>query len=138
MNLQNFLIEALKERFKATSTVNAIEKQIEQIAERNTFNKYKGKPLFRDEMEFELIGVRARFWTYDEPLKLRDVNISLAYVCKSKLPKAKRDKIEAVKANYNTNKHLEWNNYKVAIWHEINYSVELKSVLDGEINLRIE
>ena len=138
MDLQNFLIEALKERFKATSTVNAIQKQIEQIAERNVFEKYKGKPLFRDEMEFELIGVRASFWTYDETLKLRDIDISLAYVCKSKLPKAKRDKIEEVKANYNTNKRLEWNNYKVAIWHELNYSVELKSVLDGEINLRIE
>jgi outer membrane receptor for ferrienterochelin and colicin len=138
MDLQNFLLEALKERFKANSTVNAIQKKIEKIAEQKTFEKYKGKPLFRDEMEFELIGVKASFWIYEETLNLRDVDISLAYICKSKLPKAKRDKLEQVKANYHINKRLEWNNYKVAIWHELNYSIELKSVLEGNINLRIE
>lgn len=137
MDLQNFLIEALKERFKADSTVKALEKQIEQIAERYTFEKYKGMPLFRDGMEFELIGVEANCWN-GEALKLRDIDIILAYVCKSKLPKAKRDKIEEVKANYKNNKRMEWNNYKIPIWHQLHYSVELKKVLDGEINLLIE
>ena len=41
MELQNFLIEALKERFKANATVKAIEEEIKSIAEKKTFEKYK-------------------------------------------------------------------------------------------------
>lgn len=138
MDLQNFLIEALKERFKANAVVKELEKQINKIAEQKTLEKYKDKPLFRDNMEFELLGVSASFWTYPEDTKVRKVNITLAYTCKSKLPKAKRDKLQKVKDDYEKYKCLEWNNYKIPIWHSINYSVELQSVLDGNINLLIE
>ena len=47
MDLQNFLIEALKERFKANAVVKELEKQIKEIAEQKTFEKYKDKPFFR-------------------------------------------------------------------------------------------
>ena len=40
MELQNFLIEALKERFKANATVEAIEEEIKSIAEKKTFENY--------------------------------------------------------------------------------------------------
>ncbi len=138
MDLQNFLIEALKERFKANAVVKELEKQIKEIAEQKTFEKYKDKPFFKDNMEFELLGVSASFWPYPVDTKVRQVHITLAYTCKSKLPKAKRDKLQQVKDNYEKNKRLEWNDYKIPIWHSLDYSVELQSVLDGNINLLIE
>lgn len=70
-------------------------------------------------MEFELIGVRANFWTYSDELTIRDVDINLDYVCISKLPKTKRDKLEEVKEKYKNGKRLERNNYKIPIWHEL-------------------
>lgn len=138
MDLQNFLTEVLKERFKASATINAIQKQVEEMAERSTFEKYKDKPLFKNEMEFELIGVRATFWSYSEDLKIRNIDIWLAYFCKSKLPKAKRERLQKVKDSYKEDHHLEWSNYKIPIWEEHRYSVELENVLSGNINLHIK
>lgn len=138
MDLQNFLIEALKERFKANAVIENIEKKIIKIAEQKTLEKYKDKPLFKDDMEFELIGVKARYWTYSKDFEIREVVISLAYTCKSKLPKAKREKLQQIKDDYKKTRQLKWNNYKIPIWHDLTYNVELKSVLDGEINLVIE
>lgn len=138
MELQNFLIEALKERFKANATVEAIEKKIKSIAENKTLEKYKAEKLFNDGMEFELIGVKASFYTYDSDIKLNKVDLRLAYFCKSKLPKEKREKLEQIKAKYEKEKYLDWNNYKIPIWKELCYSVELENILSGNINLRIE
>jgi hypothetical protein len=138
MELQNFLIEALKERFKANATIEAIEEKIKSIAENKTLEKYKSEKLFNDGMEFELIGVKASFYTYDSNIELNKVNLRLAYFCKSKLPKEKREKLEQVKAKYEKEKHLDWNNYKIPIWKELCYSVELENVLSGNINLSIE
>ena len=138
MELQNFLIEALKERFKANATVEAVEKKIESIAENKTLEKYKAEKLFNDGMEFELIGVKASFFTYNSDIKINKVDLRLAYFCKSKLPKEKREKLEQVKAKYEKEKYLDWNNYKIPIWKELCYSVELENILSGNINLRIE
>lgn len=138
MELQNFLIEALKERFKANATVEAIEKKIKSIAESKTFEKYKNEKLLNDGMEFELVGVKASFYTYVSELKLNKVDLTLAYFCKSKLTKKKREKLEQVKLRYEKDKYLEWNNYKIPVWKELCYSVELENVLSGNINLRID
>lgn len=138
MELKNFLIEALKERFKANATVEAIGKEIELIAENKTFEKYKTKILLNDEMEFELVGVRAHLWTFISDIKMNKVDLRLAYFCKSKLPKEKREKLEQVKLEYIKNKYLKWNNYETPIWKELCYSVELENVLCGNINLGIK
>ena len=138
MELQNFLIEALKERFKANATVEAIVRDIEDIAEEKTFEKYKSQKLFNDGMEFELVGVRASLNTYKSSIKPNSVYLRLAYFCTSKLPKEKREKLEYVKLKYEENGYLEWNNYKTPIWKELCYNVEIENILSGNINLRIE
>ena len=138
MELQNFLIEALKERFKANATVEAIEEKIKSIAEDKTFEKYKSEILIKDGMEFELVGVKASIYTNDSYIKLNTVDISLAFFCKSKLPKYKKEKLEQAKEKYKKEKRLEWNNYKIPLWTELRYSVELENVLSGNINLLIE
>ena len=84
MELQNFLTEALKERFKAEHIVRSIEKKIISIAREITFDKYQTVPFFENNMEFELVGVTAHFSCYD--FEIRKVRLRLAYFCKSKLP----------------------------------------------------
>ena len=138
MELQNFLIEALKERFKANATVEAIASKIEEIAEEKTFEKYKSKKLFNDGMEFELVGVRAKLYTYYSGIKPNSVDLRLAYFCTSKLPKEKREKLEQAKSRYEKDKCMEWSNYKKPIWKELCYDVEIENILSGNINLRIE
>lgn len=138
MELQNFLIEALKERFKANATIEAIEEKIKSIAESKTFEKYKNKILLNDGMEFELIGVNSSFYTYCSDIRPKRVDLNLVFFCKSKLPKKKREKLEQIKLRYKKEKRLEWSNYKIPIWKELCYSVELENVLSGNINLIIE
>ena len=137
MELQKFLIEALQKRFSANATVKAIEKQITEIAEQTTLKMYKDNILFADGLEFELGGVNARLYHRQEDLTLNKVDLSLAYFCTSKLPKAKREKLQDVKDKYKEKKYMEWNNYKVAIWHELRYTIDIESVLSGNINLKI-
>ena len=137
MELQKFLIEALQKRFSANATVKAIEKQITEIAEQTTLKMYKDNILFADGLEFELGGVNAQLSHWQEELTLNKVDLSLAYFCTSKLPKAKREKLQDVKDKYKEKKYMEWNNYKVAIWHELRYTIDIESVLSGNINLKI-
>ena len=138
MELENFLIEAVKERFKIQASIDAIENKIKYIAERETFKKYNSEILINDGMEFELLGVKANFDTYETDIELEEVNISLAFFCKSKLPKNKKEHLEKVKEKYRINKHLEYNNYKIPIWKELDYSVKVEDVLSDNINLLIE
>jgi hypothetical protein len=138
MELKEFLIEAIKERFKADATVRAIGKKIREIAEEKTFEKYKSEILINDEMEFELGGIRTQFDTDDLDNELDDVRIRLAFFCKSKLPKNKREHLEKVKENYKKEYWLEYNNYKIPIWKELNYYVKVEDVLSGNINLLID
>lgn len=138
MELQKFLIEALQKRFSANATVKAIEKKITEIAEQTTLKKYKDNILFADGLEFELGGVNAQLYHWQDALTLGKVDLSLAYFCTSKLPKAKREMLQEVKDKYKEKKYMEWNNYKVAIWHELRYTIDIESVLSGNINLKIE
>ena len=115
MELKEFLIEAIKERFKADTTLRAIEKRIREIAEERTFEKYKSEILINDEMEFELVGVRTQFYTHYLKNELDKIRIRLAFFCKSKLPKNKREHLEKVKEKYKKEQWLEYNNYKFPI-----------------------
>ena len=138
MELQKFLIGAIQKRFSANATVKALEKKVEVTAEQTTLTKYKSKILFADGLEFELGGVQASFSNWQDHLTLSEIDLKLAYFCTSKLPKAKREKLEKVKSNYEQKKYLEWNNYKVAIWKELRYTIDIESVLSGNINLEIK
>jgi len=135
MELINFLIEAQKERFKAAAAVEAITKKIIEKVEREMFEKYKNKTLFDNGMEFELIGVTVYFSIWEDYLHVPDVDLSLVFFCKSKLPKIKREKLESVKKRYKETKHLEWSNHKNPLWMSISYDVELEKLLSGKLNL---
>jgi hypothetical protein len=138
MELQKFLIEALKDRFKTNATVEAIEGKIKSIAEHKTFEKYKNVLLFNDGMEFELVGVKAYFFHYKQDIELNNINLDLAFFCKSKLPKQKKEKLEEVKLRYERDKILDGNIYKIPIWKRLSYDVKLENVLSGNINLKID
>ena len=138
LKLQTLLIEALEDRFKVDATINAIRERIICIAETKTFEKYKNVIAFRYGLEFELIGVKAYYYPYSSELEPHEVDLELAFLCKSQIPKAKKEKLEKVKLEYERYKCLPENNYKIPIWHDLCYRVELEKVLSGNINLCIE
>ncbi len=138
MELQEILQDALRKRFKQNAIIKAIEKEIKDMAEKTTLNKYKDNILFVDGLEFELGGVKAHVSHWGDCLTLNEVELRLAYFCKSKLPKEKREKLKKVKDKYKESDYLEWNTYKIAIWRELMYTIDIENILSGEINLSID
>lgn len=133
------LIKALEKRFKAQATIDCIEDDIIEMAQNKTFEKYKDKTIFKDNIEFELIKVVARFENYDkhkiEPVK---VELRLGYFCKSKLPKRQKEVFDKAKAEYIKKGWMHYNTYKIPIWLELVGDINIDKILSDDINLRIE
>ena len=139
MEIVSILNEQIKNRFIANSAIEAINEKVKSITKEFILKKYKEKKFIKNGLEFELIEVLVDFnnWRSDS-LSISKIQIELAYFCISKLPKHKRERLEKAKEYLLKHKRLDWNTYDVPIWTGLNYSLELKDVLEGNINLRIE
>ena len=138
METIKFLNQKIQERFSSIATVNALEEKIRKQVERKTTELYINTPLFRDNLEFELIGVKARFWSDSSSVSCNsEIEIELAFICKSQLPKDKRKRVLEVQKKYKENNWLEWNTFKIPLWHQLTYTLEIEKALSGEINLDI-
>jgi hypothetical protein len=138
IGLKSFLLEALKERFKANSIVEAIEKEIEIVAKNKTLIKYKNVTIVNDGMEFELIDVKARLSTYRSEIVPNEISLRLFFFCKSKLPKRQNEKLKQIKEIYERDGYLPCNYYKKPIAKELYYSLNIDKIISGEFNLNIE
>lgn len=137
--IEELLIKELHKRFAASAVIESLEDKVQRIAELLIKDKYSDTPLFNDGLEYKFEGVNVRFSNWDTgSLNIQDAEVSIAYFCVSKLTKAKRERIEKVKSKYKKRKHLEWSNYKIPIWKELNYTIRLENILSNNINLRIE
>ena len=139
MEIVSILNEQIKNRFIANSAIEAINEKVKLITKEFILKKYKEKKFIKNGLEFELIEVLVDFdnWRSDS-LSISKIQIELAYFCISKLPKHKRERLEKAKEYLLKHKRLDWNTYDVPIWTGLNYTLELKDVLEGNINLRIE
>ena len=138
MEIIDFLNKKIQERFSCHAAVQEIESEIRKQVERKTYELYFKTPLLSDNLEFELIGVKASFYSDAQSITCDSkIEIELAYVCKSKLPKDKQEKVLAVKEKYQQDKYLEWNTFKIPLWHKLTYSLEIEKALSGNIRLNI-
>ena len=139
MEIVSILNEQIKNRFIANSAIEAINEKVKLITKEFILKKYKEKKFIKNGLEFELIEVLVDFnnWRSDS-LSISKIQIELAYFCISKLPKHKRERLEKAKEYLLKHKRLDWNTYDVPIWTGLNYTLELKDVLEGNINLMIE
>ena len=138
METIKFLNQKIQERFSSNATVNELEEKIRKQVERKTTELYINTPLFRDNLEFELIGVKSQFWSDSSSVSCNsEIEIELAFICKSQLPKDKRKRVLEVQKKYKENNWLEWNTFKIPLWHKLTYTLEVEKALSGEINLDI-
>ena len=139
MEIVSILNEQIKNRFIANSAIEAINEKVKSITKELILKKYKEQKFIKNGLEFELEEVLVDFnnWRSDS-LSISKIEIKLVYFCVSKLPKNKRERLEKAKGYLLKYKKLEWNNFEIPIWIGLNYTLELKNVLDGNVNLRIE
>ena len=139
MEIVSILNEQIKNRFIANSAIEAINEKVKSITKELILKKYKEQKFIKNGLEFELYEVLVDFdnWRSDS-LSISKIEIELVYFCVSKLPKNKRERLEKAKEHLLKYKRLEWNNFEIPIWIGLRYALELKNVLDGNVNLRIE
>lgn len=139
MRLQELLIEALENRYKADLIVKGLESKIKTISEQSIFDQYKNQIITRNNMKFELIGVSVRFYHFVETISLeKDIDVRLSYVCISKLPKSKLEILKEEKEHYKKEKYLRYRDFKYSIWFDNRYELTLERLLKGQYNLSIE
>ena len=128
----------MQERFSSNVTVKELEEKIRKQVERKTTELYINTSLFRDNLEFELIGVKASYYSDSRDISCNsEIEIELAFICKSQLPKDKRKRVLEVQKKYKESNWLEWNTFKIPLWHKLTYSLEIERALSGDINLDI-
>lgn len=133
MELLDFLNKSIQERFIANSTVESIEAKIKKDIERKIFGIYKSKKIRYENLEFELIGVKAQYSTYSDQITFGNkISVNLDYICVSKLPKDKQQKVEESRKKYEESKYFGCNNLKVKLWHSLCYYLDLKTCLESE------
>lgn len=135
MELKEFYKQAIEDQFKANAVIDAVEKKIEDLAKTVVFNKYKDEIIFKDELEFELFLVIARTNRWRGDLDVREIDISMYYACKSKLPKAKRERVEVEKKNLLDSRFFSCYPYKIPLWHSFNYKIDIDKIILGNFNL---
>lgn len=138
METIKFLNQKIQERFSSNATVKELEKKIRNQVERKTTKLYSNKTLVRDNLEFELIGVESQFWSDSTSISCdSEIEIELVFICKSQLPKEKRKRVLEVQKKYKETNVLEWNTFKIPLWHKLIYTLEVEKALSGEIYLDI-
>ena len=139
MEIISLLKEHKKAVFIANSIILELDKKVKNITEHLIFEKYKSTKIFKNNLEFELIGVRAYFNNFNcHDLSISKLEVSLSYICISKLPKNKREKVAKVKEEYKKTKRLEFSNSVIPLWFQNQYYLDLERSLQGEFNLQID
>jgi hypothetical protein len=133
------LQEALIERYKANSIVESLQSKIASQVERLAYKKYKEASIFRDEMDFELIGVRCSLDHCSDWFELQNIGVTLYYLCKSKLPKAQREKVEQYKKSFLEKGYFnDYSRPKKPLCFYLRYSISPENALSGNFNLNLE
>jgi hypothetical protein len=135
--LQSILADSLKEKFKLELTIQAIVEEIINVAKKNVFEKYKNMTITRNNMEFELIGVNANFYSFNY-FEKKPVKIKFVYTCKSKLPKDKKEKVETIKAHYLESGCIQSCYLKTPLWYEFDVKLSLEEAYNGTFNIEIK
>lgn len=138
MDVISLFNEQVKARFIANATIQQIAAKLNKKAEELAFNKYKDKILYRDGLEYELLGVTSFFDHWNWEARNPKVSLVLAYFCTSKTTKYKRERIAEAKKNYLKTKVLDWTKSDVPLWFELPFLVELEQVVEESFILNIK
>ena len=136
--IRKALSEKIIERYSAHAAIKAIEKKICRMAVESIMDKYKDEIVICNRLKFRLHGVFVDIHSYADDLNLKKAQLYLHYFCESKLPKDKREKVEHVKSNFKGGGWLGHCNYKIPLWHTLQYEIDCESILSGNIRLSIK
>src|SRR6478752_2857839 len=102
MDIIKLLEEAIGQSFKYYSVVEALGKQIAEIARVQVFKKYKDKKIFRNAIEYELYHAVSSMSFSPDDLSMPEVNIRLVYTVTSqtKLTRSQKDKLKRAKERF--------------------------------------
>ena len=137
MSIKEIYDNALLDHYKAELIVSSIKKEIEVIIKRNVMNKYKNKILVKNNNEYKLHGVRVLTYPY-KVFDKQAIDIYLYYTCISKMTIQKKQSLNLEIERFEKYGYMFQTNHKIPIGYELNYEVELESLLNNTFGLEIE
>lgn len=137
MEIVKLLEESVIERFKKNAIVDGIKSEIIKTIEKKIFDKYSSISVFSNNLEYKLIGVDAIIDDYYSKIQIERIYIYLKYVCVSKLPKEKDERVKEAIKKYKENKSFPENTYKIALWGSVFYILTISEAINNDIKLNL-
>lgn len=138
MDLYSLYTKSLAKYQKHLAIIQSLDGAVRDNVKRYYYNKYHGTTIRRDGLEFELLDVTVSFGTtYYDITEIGMVRIRLDFICKSKLPKAKADRVKKAKQFYNKWTLFPANYSKIPLWHDLDYQLSLDQALCSKPDLKI-
>lgn len=131
----NLLKEAIVNVYKWRTLLEGIERDIEAQCTKIVTDKYMGRKRTYKEHEYTVIGAHTRLSHFGYNLKISKIQISLDYVCTSKLSAEQMRSIEQYKERYAQTHQSEFSHRKVELWITMGCEAEIEKVLSGEIHI---
>lgn len=137
MKIVKLLEEAVIERFKKNAIVDGIKSEITKTIEKKIFEKYRSISVFSNNLEYKLIGVETTIDDYYNRIQIESIYVYLKYICVSKLPKEKDERVKEAIKKYNENKSFPENKYKIALWGSVFYILTISEAINNDIKLNL-
>ena len=138
IDIYNFLTSTREKAYEANSVLENLVSKVKKIVELKFFEAYENTTTEHDGKEFKLIGVDVRLYLYPSSIDTTELTITLAYVCISKLPKAKRERLLDAEKQYYKRKRFPCTTSKDMLYYESDYTTTIKAALQNKPNLIIE
>lgn len=138
MDLIKKIYDEKEKRFDADSILDGIENHIQRFAIRQIDEKYKDTIYKKGGYTYKFQKSHAWLDLSGNDIKLAEVRCTLLFVITSTLTTEQKKVLKQNVNNFYRDGIVDsWYNGKLKLWQELTYDVEIKNVIDNEINLEI-
>lgn len=131
------LQQAVIDKYKANCLLDQMVSDIKDVVKNRAWQKYALSKIRRDGMDFKLINTKA--WFYPSFPELGKIQLSLFFIVEDEMqvPKNKRETLNRAKEALQQSQFYR-NNYKVELWFDLSFDIELDRAISGDYNLSLK
>lgn len=138
MSLKKILKKESEKLLKSEMLISSISKKIGDKIREHVLDRYKNEIITRSNMQYELFDVEIYYQQSRNFFCEPSFKLYLYYTCISKLPKAKRERLQSDKDYFRNNGSFPYNLYQTPIHLKIVYSIDFNEAVDLHFVLNIE
>jgi hypothetical protein len=136
----DILQNTLREAYVKNLAIKHLDKQVCRNVENIVLQSFEGEAIDTYGLSYELIGVTCDIHVSSDHYEIVNnrLNISLHYMCASKLPKKKMDLIKRQREGYKNHPYLHPTKHNPPLWQTDWYRVDIEQFCLGNFNPLME